>query len=211
MGYRINNRSKVAENMIEVEKIPGSVLSYSILKRMLKRRNGNPPLIENAIDFNEQLQPNGFELTVQKVEKFSQKDAGRIGFDNLDRKLPSTYEIQFDEAGWLFLPMGNYKIIFNEKVNIPKDIMAIGAPRSSLLRSGVSIETAIWDAGYSGRSESLLIVYSESGFYVKKNARLLQLIFIKLSKVSRFGKAYEGVYYLEHESAKQHGLTDYGV
>lgn len=195
--------------MIKIESIPGSVLSYGILKSMLKRRGGHPPLVENAIDLKEQLQPNGFELTIDKVEEFSQNDFGKIAFDNSERKLPDTFEMKFDDKGWLFLPKGYYKIIFNEKVNIPNDIMAIGAPRSSLLRSGVSIETAIWDAGYSGRSECLLIVYNNTGFYVKKDARILQLIFMKLSKISRSGKSYEGQYQLEHDFTQQKGITDF--
>lgn len=190
------------------EKIPGSVLSYWEIKKLLKRQNGSPPLIENAINIATQLQSNGVDLTVGKIYKFS-NTAGKIAFDNSERELPETYDIKFNEDNWIYLPKGFYKTIFNEKVNMPKDIMAIGAPRSSLLRSGVSIETAIWDAGYSGRSESLLIVYNESGFYIKKNARLLQLVFIKLSKASRSGKAYEGIYNLEHEFTKQPSLTDF--
>lgn len=195
--------------MIKIKDIPGSVISYSILKSMLKRSKEYPPLIENAIDLNKQLQPNGFELTIKKVEEFSQYDSGRIAFDNSERKLPETYEMKFASDGWLFLPTGHYKIIFNEKVNIPKDIMAFGAPRSSLLRSGVSIETAIWDAGYSGRSECLLIVYAKAGFYIKKNARILQLIFVKLSKISSHGKSYSGDYQYEHELLKQHEISEY--
>lgn len=190
------------------EKIPGSVLSYWEIKKLLKRQNESPPLIENAINIATQLQSNGVDLTVGKIYEFS-NTAGKIAFDNSERELPETYEIKFNEDNWIYLPKGFYKTIFNEKVNVPKDIMAIGAPRSSLLRSGVSIETAIWDAGYSGRSESLLIVHNDAGFYIKKNARLLQLIFIKLSKVSRSGKAYEGMYNLEHDLTKQPDLTHF--
>ncbi len=191
-----------------LEKIPGSVLSYWEIKKLLKRQNESPPLIENAINITTQLQSNGVDLTVGKIYEFS-NTAGKIAFDNSERELPETYEIKFNEDNWIYLPKGFYKTVFNEKVNIPKDIMAIGAPRSSLLRSGISIETAIWDAGYSGRSESLLIVHNDAGFYIKKNARLLQLIFIKLSKVSRSGKAYAGVYYLEHDLTKQPDLTHF--
>lgn len=191
-----------------LEKLPGSVLSYWEIKKLLKCQNESPPLIENAINITTQLQSNGVDLTVGKIYEFS-KTVGKIAFDNSERELPETYEIKFNEDDWIYLPKGCYKTVFNEKVNIPKDIMAIGAPRSSLLRSGVSMENAIWDAGYSGRSESLLIVYNDAGFYIKKNARLLQLIFIKLSKVSRSGKAYEGIYNLEHDLTKQPDLTHF--
>ena len=89
-----------------------------------------------------------------------------------------------------------FKIIFNEIVNIPKNLAAIAKPRSSLLRCGATIETAVWDAGYSGRSESLLVVYNEKGFRVKKNARLLQLLFFRLD--GEVKKGYSGIYQNEN-------------
>jgi len=135
-------------------------------------------LVEGAVDAGEQLQVNGFELTAAKVESFD--GPGHIGFSNEDRSLPATRPLQWGKDGWLFLEKGCYKVIFNEIVAIPKDVCAIGLPRSSLLRMGVSVHTAVWDAGYSGRSEALLVVYNGGGFYIKKDARVLQLIFMRL-------------------------------
>ncbi|MCX8126292.1 MAG: hypothetical protein N3E40_04010 [Dehalococcoidia bacterium] len=42
----------------------------------------------------------------------------------------------------------------------------------------------MWDAGYFGRSQSLLIVHNPAGFEVQKNARIVQLIFIRLEEVT---------------------------
>ena len=156
--------------------------------------NNKPPLVEQMIDPSIQVQPNGVELTLQKVE--SHKGAGAVAFDNSERKLPETVNLDFDGEGWLHLPRGSYKILFNEVVNIPKDIAAIAKPRSSLLRCGVTIETAVWDAGYSGRSESLLVVINEAGFRVKKDARVMQLLFYRLGESVNEG--YSGVYQNEN-------------
>jgi dUTP pyrophosphatase len=157
--------------------------------------NNKPPLVEQMLDPEIQIQPNGVELTLQRVEAL--KASGAIAFDNSERKLPETKNLDFDDDGWLNLPQGSYKIVFNEIVNIPKNIAAIAKPRSSLLRCGATIETAVWDAGYSGRSESLLIVYNENGFKLKKNARVLQLLFLKLGKEVREG--YSGLYQNENK------------
>ena len=81
-------------------------------------------------------------------------------------------------------------ITFNEIVNLPLDVMALGRPRSSLLRSGVSIHTAVWDAGYRGRSQALLVVYNHAGFRVQKNARLMQMVFIRMAQPASEG--YQG-------------------
>jgi len=164
------------------------LLSYDELLSLIHKG-----LIEDMIDLKTQLQPNGVELTLRRVEVYN--SYGTIAFDNSERSLPETTTLKFDKEGWIHLPKGCYKIIFNEIINIPKNIAAIARPRSSLLRCGVSIETAVWDAGYRGRSESLLVVHNENGFRVKRNARLLQLIFFKLNKAS---KGYSGRYQNEN-------------
>lgn len=151
-------------------------------------------LVEGAIDAKAQTQVNGFELTVQGVERFY--GAGRIGFDNAERVLPDMKSVNWSDEGWAFLEKGCYKVIFNEIVSIPKDVCAIGLPRSSLLRAGVSVHTAVWDAGYRGRSEALLVVYNDHGFYLKKNARVLQLMFMKLESAAVEG--YNGRYMNEN-------------
>jgi dUTP pyrophosphatase len=150
-------------------------------------------LAGNAVDPQSQLQVNGFELTVARVESF--EGPGRIGFSNDDRALPPTKAFEWGEDGWLFLKKGSYKIIFNEFVSIPNDVCAIGLPRSSLLRMGVNVHTAVWDAGYRGRSEALLVVYSGEGFYIKKNARAVQLVFMGLGASQ---EGYSGRYMNEN-------------
>lgn len=156
--------------------------------------NKKPPLVDQMIDPKIQVQPNGIELTLHRIE--IHESSGSIAFDNSERKLPQTKNLDFDGDGWIHLPKGSYKIVFNEIVNIPKNIAAIAKPRSSLLRCGATIETAVWDAGYSGRSESLLVVYNENGFKVQKNARILQLLFFRLSEEVK--KGYSGIYQKEN-------------
>ncbi len=168
-----------------------SMLSHDELILLINKK---PPLVEQMIDQTVQVQPNGIELTLQRVE--AHEGTGSIAFDNSERKLPQTKKMDFDENGWIHLPKGIYKIVFNEIVNVPKNIAAIAKPRSSLLRCGATIETAVWDAGYSGRSESLLVVYNEKGFNVKKNARVLQLLFFRLGEEVHEG--YSGVYQNEN-------------
>ncbi len=167
------------------------MLSHDELVSLISKK---PPLVENMIDQETQVQPNGIELTLERVE--SHEGPGSISFDNAERRLPTTRNIEFSNGGWLHLPKGSYKIVFNEIVNIPKNIAAIAKPRSSLLRCGATIETAVWDAGYSGRSESLLIVYNEKGFNIKKDARVLQLLFFRLGEAVKEG--YCGIYQNEN-------------
>ncbi len=147
-------------------------------------------LVESMIDPETQTQMCGVELTLQRVERFI--SAGALAYDNKERKLPMTKEVEFDGSGWVDLEQGSYLVTFNEIVSIPRNVAALARSRSSLLRSGATLETALWDPGYRGRSQSLLVVYNTAGLRLKKNARLLQLVFMRLG--SNAEKNYTGTY-----------------
>ena len=109
-----------------------------------------------------------------------------------DRSLPESETLAFGDDGWLCLNAGPYLVTFNEVVNMPLDLMALASPRSSLIRSGVSLPTAVWDPGYRGRSQALLTVHNPAGYHLQQNARLMQMVFFRLSHPVQQG--YQGRY-----------------
>ena len=136
------------------------------------------PLVAEYVNLAEQLQPNGFDLTARAVHAFpAGGGAGSLGVSNAHRVLPEPVEVPFGPEGWLLLPPDQYLVTFNEVVNLPRWLMALGRPRSSLLRMGVALHTAVWDAGYSGRSQALLVVHHADGFRLQRDARIAQLVF----------------------------------
>ena len=149
---------------------------------------GPCPLIKEFLSLENQLQPNGFDITLREVGCMS--SAGSIGAATSDRALSTTASLDFDRDDWLHLDPGPYLVTFNEVVNLPLDLMALGRPRSSLLRCGVSIHTAVWDAGYCGRSQALLVVHNPSGYHLQLGARLVQLVFFRLPQAA--GVGYQG-------------------
>ncbi len=150
-----------------------------------------PPLVEDYISLEEQVQPNGFDLTIREIGM--PQSWGKMGAKSGDRFIPDLAPLVFDGLGFIDLIPGSYVITFNEIVNLPKNVMALGAPRSSLLRCGVTVHMAIWDAGYSGRSRSLMVVYNPQGFRLQKNARIAQLVFFRLSgETQGYSGAYQG-------------------
>ena len=163
-----------------------AVLSGNDIRRLLKLK---PPLVEGWLDLDGQVQANGFDLSLRDVALV--QSAGQIAVDNRDRVVSGLSPLSFDKAGFLSLATGSYMITYNEIVHLPKDVMALGRPRSSLLRCGVGVGTAVWDAGYEGRSQSLLMVHNPHGFRVQRNARITQLVFMTLSGES---EGYKGIY-----------------
>jgi dUTP pyrophosphatase len=162
-------------------------------KEIIQLMSGTAPLLEHLVDGKIQLQPAGVDLTLRDIFEFS--SAGTIDFTNRERVISECKRISF-KAGFAYLKKGAYKVVYNEMVHIPRDCIALAFPRSSLLRCGAFLHCAVWDPGYEGRSESLLIVSNPYGIKLAKNARLAQLVFFKLSKKSR--NLYRGRYLSEN-------------
>jgi len=163
-----------------------AILSKQDIDRLLQQE---PPLIEGYINLEEQVQPNGIDLTLREVALL--QSSGKIALTDSERSVSDLAPLVFNGLGFIDLPPGAYIITYNEIVHLPKNVMALATPRSSLLRCGVTVNTAVWDAGYSGRSQSLMVVYNPQGFRLQRNARIVQLIFLQLTKET---EGYQGAY-----------------
>lgn len=142
------------------------------------------------------VQPNGIDLSLDAVWRLV--GAGVLGRSNADRRLPSRDELAFDAEGWLELSPGSYGIRYGEWVALPEDRSALCFPRSSLLRMGLHVPTAVWDAGYAGRGEGLLQVNNPHGVRLQQGARIAQLVVFRLSQRALSG--YAGTYQHENRS-----------
>jgi len=153
-----------------------------------------PPFPENTVtkllNSDIQLQMAGVDLTVSNV--FSIPDGGTIDFSNEKRVIPSYDEIKRDDNYWQ-LEAGSYIVRFTEVINIPLNAVGIILPRSSLLRIGATIYSALWDPGYKGRGIGLLQSFVK--IKILENARIAQLILIKTDQTAH--KTYNGVYQFE--------------
>jgi len=166
------------------------VLGHKEIAELLK---ASPPLLEEYINLQEQMQPNGFDLSLREISMFT--SPGRVEIDNAGREISRISRLSYDASGYMRLEPGSYLVTFNEIVHLPLWLMALGRPRTTLLRCGVAIHTAVWDAGYSGRSQALMVVYNSAGFRVQRNARLMQLVFFHLSSADQ---GYRGIYQNEN-------------
>ena len=167
--------------------LPGGVLIKRDIEKLMEE---DPPLVENLCDPVTQVQEHGVDITVESVHRF--ESDGRIGFDNEQRRLAVVEEVPFAAGSPVSLSPGPYLVQFREILHLPLYIAAVGWPRSSLIRSGVTLDCAIWDAGFSGRSASLMVVHNPYGFELLPGARVLQLMFLATSDSVKHG--YRGVF-----------------
>lgn len=136
----------------------------------------NKKLVTGYIDLEKQLQPNGFDLTIQKIGYL--EGNGEILADG--KQTPEVVDVPSPYNKW-WCSKGIYLITFNEVLKFPKGIAGIGIQRSSVIRCGAMINVSSWDSGYEGRGQNLLVVFNEKGITLEKNARIVQMQFIRIA------------------------------
>ncbi len=167
------------------------MLNRQEIEKLIERKG----LVSKYIDLAVQLTPNGIDLTVEKIFEF--KDCGVLDFSNKERRLSGCTELvpekekPEEKFGWWLLKKGIYKIRTNEVVNLPLDLVGIAFPRSSLLRLGAFTQTGVWDAGFRGESEFVLVVENPNGIKIKQNSRIIQLAFLRMNETN---EGYNGIY-----------------
>ncbi len=149
--------------------------------------------LPSAAAEQEHVQPNGVDLSLDAIWRFA--GPGSLGRSSADRLLPPREELTFDADGWVDLSTGTYGIRYAEWVALPLDSGGLCFPRSSLLRMACHVPTAVWDAGYAGHAEGLLVVTNPSGVRLQRGARIVQLVLFRLTE--RASAGYSGRY--QHE------------
>jgi len=96
-----------------------TVLSKQDIEKLLEQK---PPLVEGLISPDEQLQPNGVDLTLRDIALF--QSPGKITTSNSQRIVSDLSPLIFDGLGFIHLAPGIYSVTFNEVVHLPENIMA---------------------------------------------------------------------------------------
>lgn len=137
-----------------------------------------------------QIQPNGVDLTIESV--LEPIEPGWIGTDGKsigDRRPVPTTETA-DGAAAFELDPGGWVVQYAERVRIPDGTVGFLLPRSSLMRNGTMVHTAVWDAGYEGRGEGLLSVHHP--IVIESGARIAQLVLANADHTGTYAGSYHG-------------------
>ncbi|MHA1199646.1 MAG: deoxyuridine 5'-triphosphate nucleotidohydrolase [Candidatus Heimdallarchaeaceae archaeon] len=148
-------------------------------------------IIKEYLDADTQTQIAGFDLTAKDIMVLD--DGGIIDFDNSARFIPDHRILEPQNNKWV-LESGGYLVRYNEVIEVPLNAIGIVLPRSSLMRIGATLCSAVWDPGYKGRGIGLLIVNAK--ITVIKGARIAQIVFIKTQE--KLDEGYSGTYQNEN-------------
>jgi len=134
---------------------------------------------------DEQVQPNGVDLTVADV--LEQVEPGRVGTDG---KTVGDREPIEPDGDVFRLDEGGYILQYAETIAVPENHVGFLYPRSTLMRNSCMLNTAVWDAGYEGRGEGLLQVHHP--IRIERGARVAQFVLAEASHEDVYDGSYQG-------------------
>lgn len=138
-----------------------------------------------GIKDKEQVQPNGVDLRLDAVYSF-RKSVYEFGVNEKeDESIPLIPENEEFE-----MKKGAYLVGFMERITIPRDCVGLVLPRSTLLRHGLDLRTALWDSGYEGKGRSMLVCYRSRAKLVR-GSRIAQMVILRTEGVKEI---YRGRY-----------------
>jgi dUTP pyrophosphatase len=146
---------------------------------------GEKELIKLFPEFKELVQPAGIDLRVDKV--YRQKGPASL-IDN-EKKLPLTEELE--PPLYILKPKTAYLVTVDRKIKIPKGYSMLYIPRSTLLRSFVTIHTALGDPGFYGTLQFLLVNQGEYDYTLKQGERIAQGVVFKVEGSGEYNGSYQ--------------------
>ncbi len=143
-----------------------------------------------AIDDEEyEVNPTGVDVTVDQIMNVGQ-DWFKIFRDS--KSMGNRTYVHFSEVGGTEiarLTPGYYVVRYSEVIDIPEGHVGFIYPRSTLMRNGVMLFTAVWDAGYEGKGEGGMIV--NRPMEIERFTRVGQFTLVE---AEGSGESYNGQY-----------------
>jgi dUTP pyrophosphatase len=136
-------------------------------------------------DFKELVQPAGIDLRVDAVYK--QTGPGFLIDD--EKKLPELEELE--PPLYTLQAKTAYIVAVDRKIKIPKGYSMLYLPRSTLLRSFITIHTALGDPGFYGTLQFLMVNQGEYDYTLKQGERIAQGVVFKVEGSGEYNGSYQ--------------------
>lgn len=135
------------------------------------------------------LQPNGIDLYAYQVYDFIHDDSACHIGDNVQTRHLKTNELSKSLCNQVSLLQNKaYRVETQYRIKLPKDVVALIVPRSSLNRNGIFVGSGLWDSGFEGTIGSTIYCFNALTLHLP--ARFAQICFMRAESLY----LYEGQY-----------------
>lgn len=138
-------------------------------------------------EYDESIQPSGIDLCLDKV--YRQVGSGSL-IDDV-KNLPELEEIDSVDGVYTLKAKTSYSVTIMGKTNIPVGYSMLYLPRSTLLRSFISVHTAVGDPGFYGTLQFLVVNNGEFDYRIKKGERIAQAVVFKVDGSGEYNGSYQ--------------------
>lgn len=146
---------------------------------------GEEELVKLFPDFADLVQPSGIDLALDKI--YTQESEGSL-IDN-EKNLPDIKEME--GPIYTLKPHTAYLASIDRKVKIPKGYTMLYLPRSTLLRSFISVQTAVGDPGFYGTLMFMIYNHGNFDYKIKKGDRIAQAVVFPVEGSGEYNGSYQ--------------------
>ncbi|BAW30829.1 dUTP diphosphatase [Methanothermobacter sp. MT-2] len=146
---------------------------------------GEKELIKLFPEFKDLVQPAGIDMRLDEV--FEQASPASLLDD--EKKLPKLKRLK--PPIYTLKPKKAYLVTVDKKIKVPRGYGMIYLPRSTLLRSFISVHTAFGDPGFQGKLKFLVYNYGNFEYKIKKGERIIQAIVFKVKGSGEYTGSYQ--------------------
>ncbi|MBP3790979.1 MAG: deoxyuridine 5'-triphosphate nucleotidohydrolase [Methanobrevibacter sp.] len=146
---------------------------------------GEKELVKLFPDFADLVQPSGIDLELDKI--YVQKTGGAL-IDN-EKTLPEIEELPGEI--YTLKPHTAYLASIKRKIKIPKGYTMLYLPRSTLLRSFISVQTAVGDPGFYGTLMFMIYNHGEFEYQIKSGDRIAQAVVFPVEGSGEYNGSYQ--------------------
>ena len=138
-------------------------------------------------EHDDSIQPSGIDL---KMDKLYRQVGGGSLVDN-KKNLPELEEVECVDGIYTLKAKSSYSVTIMGKTNIPVGYAMLYLPRSTLLRSFISVHTAVGDPGFYGTLQFLIVNNGDYDYEIKKGERIAQAVVFKVTGSGEYSGSYQ--------------------
>ena len=148
---------------------------------------GENELLKLFPEYSDTIQPSGIDLRMDKI--YRQVGSGSL-IDN-EKNLPEIEELESVDDIYTLEPKTAYSVTIEGKIEIPTGYTMLYLPRSTLLRSFISVHTAVGDPGFYGTLQFMIVNNGQYPYKIKKGERIAQAVVFPVEGSGKYNGSYQ--------------------
>lgn len=161
---------------------------------MILHPNMSAKTVVSPVD-EDMIQMHALDIRIDRLYRitsgFFVPEEGKTSQSNKEEQLPVVETVMPPREVFILMP-GVYSFDAVQTVEMAEGEAGWLVPRSSMTRNGVDVRSALYDAGYKGGINGIIVVHNPHGCSIERNARIAQFVIAKAETAKLYDGQYQG-------------------